>query len=226
VVAVTGGVRGLGEEQLDDSDGKTDEPEATAGDRPDYLAAPAKPDRRLRPLLVAVSVVAVLGLVGTGVFAAKWNGLRHGRDAQNQASSTARQFLLALTNFDGRTVNADFDRILTYAAPNSDFAKSAQSFFGSDVRQALQTKQAASQGQIRNLFVQSVTGATADVYAVIDQTIFNNSLKQPEADTLRVDVTLVQASGLWRVSEVTVLQAPPVATSPLTGSTPTTAAGG
>ena len=77
---------------------------------------------------------------------------------------------------------------------------------------------------MRSLFVQSVQGSTADVYAVLDQTIFNNSLKQPEADELRVDVTLQLVNGLWRVSQVTVLQAPPVATSPLAGPSPTTTA--
>jgi hypothetical protein len=218
VVAVTEGVRVLGEERPDDVGQPSEQP---AG--PEAPPPVARPGRASR-LVVVLAVVALAGVVGTVLFAAKWNGLRHRQDAQHQAASTARQFLLALTNFDGRTVNADFDRILSFAAPNSDFAKSAQSFFGSSVRQALQTKQAASQGQMRSLFVQSVQGSTADIYAVLDQTIFNNSLKQPEADELRVDVTLQLVNGLWRVSQVTVLQAPPVATSPLAGPSPTTTA--
>ncbi len=218
---MTGGVRVLGE-------GSPADPSAGAG--PDEAAEPAQQPmpssarRRWgrRGLQVGLAVVAVLGLAGTAIFAAKWNGLRHRQDSEHQAQSVARQFLTALTNFDARTVDADFGRIISFAADNSDFAHQAQSTFNSDLGRAFKAKQASSRGEIHFLFVQGVTGSTADVYAVVDQTIFNNSMKAPASDEIRVDVTLRKAKGVWRVSELTVLQAPPVAGTPLTGPTSTT----
>jgi hypothetical protein len=186
------------------------------------LASSARRRSGRRSVLIVFAAVAVLGLAGTAVFAAKWNTLRHRQDAQHQAQGVARQFLIALTNFDARTADADFGRIISFAADNSDFAHQAQSTFNSDLARAFKTKQASSRGEIHFLFVQSVSGSTADVYAVVDQTIFNNSMKAPAADEIRVDVTLQRVKGLWRVSELTVLQAPPVAGTPLTGPTSTT----
>ena len=43
----------------------------------------------------------------------------------------------------------------------------------------------------------------------------------PEADELRIDLTLVSKGGHWRVSEVNVLQAPPVASPTTTTTAPT-----
>ena len=207
-------------------------PDATEAGGPDTPSAAPVADAASQPpvparsgrgvLLLIVALVALLGLVGTAVFASKWNGLRHRQDAQHQAETVARQFLTALTNFDATTVDADFGRIISFAADNSDFAHQAQSTFNSDLGRAFKTKQASSRGEIHFLFVQGVSGTTADVYAVVDQTIFNNSMKAPAADEIRVDVTLQKVKGLWRVSELTVLQAPPVAGTPLTGPTSTT----
>ena len=197
-------------------------PDQLADGPPDERAPAAPAQRRPRAALAIVALVALLGIVGTAVFALKWNNLRHRQDAQHQAEGVARQFLTALTNFDARTVDADFGRILSFAADNSDFAHQAQSTFNSDLNQALKAKQASTRGEIHYLFVQGVHGGTADVYAVVDLTTFNNSLKAPSVDEMRVDVTLQRIKGLWRVSELTVLQAPPVAGTPLTGPTSTT----
>jgi hypothetical protein len=231
VVAVTGGIRVLGE-GTPESDPETsregDQLESPhIGAEPGPPApAPAPAGRGGRALLAGVALVALLGLVGTAVFASMWNGLRHRDDTQHQVEGVGRQFLIALTNFDARTVDSDFARILSFAADNSHFAQQAQSTFNSDLGRAFKAKQASSRGEIHYLFVQGVHGTTADVYAVIDQTIFNNSMKAPVADEIRADVTLQRVKGLWRVSELTVLQAPPVAGTPLTGPTPTTLPGG
>ena len=176
--------------------------------------------RWLTPLL---AVVAVLGLVGTVVFASAWSNVKHAQASQTAVRQTSRDFLLALTTFDGKSVDADFNRIQGFAT--GDFASQAQKFFGSDVRQAMQQVQASSRGQIRYLFVEDLRGDTASVYAVVDQTILNNKFTSPEADVLRIELTMQRVRGAWRVSEVTVLQAPPVNVSPLTAPPTTTAPG-
>jgi hypothetical protein len=166
-------------------------------------------------LVPVLAIVAAIGLVGTVGFGVAWAGLHGQQRTRTEVEALSRKFLLALTNFQASTIDADFNRIQSYAT--GDFAKQAQSFFGSDIRQAMQQVAASSRGQIRYLFTEDLHGSTASVYAVVDQTIINNKFKTPEPDELRLDLTLQHTDAVWRVSEVTVLQGPPVANSPLTG---------
>ncbi len=154
-------------------------------------------------LLVLLSVASTIAAVAFGV---AWSGLNSQKNQQASAERVARDFLLALTNFDGQTVDADFTRISTYAT--GDFAKQEKSFFGSNIRQALEQAQAQSRGQVRDIFTESMSGGEVNIFAVVDQTYANSHLAAPATDTLRLDLTLVETSAGWRISEVTVLQAP------------------
>lgn len=171
-----------------------------------------------RGLVLGLAIVAILGLLGSIGFGVAWWRADAAGHRSQEARNTTRDFLLALTNFDAATVDADFARIQSYAT--GDFANQAQQFFGSQVRQALKEVQASSRGEVRSLYVESQSGNRASVFGVVDQTIINRKFTAPEADELRIDVTLVQVGGHWRVSEVNVLQAPPVA-SPLPTTTTT-----
>jgi hypothetical protein len=153
-----------------------------------------------------LAVIACLGVAFAILFGIWWNGQRVQAGDRAAAQRTGQNFLIALTNFDSRTINSDFGRITSYAT--GDFAKQAQQFFGPQIRQQLEASQAASRGQISSLYVQSANGHNASVYAVVDQTIVNNKFNAPQADELRVVLTLNKVSAGWRVGEVTVLQAP------------------
>jgi hypothetical protein len=159
-----------------------------------------------RWLVGVLAVIAGLGVAFAVMFGLWWNGMRVQADNRAAAQRTAQNFLIALTNFDSRSINSDFSRITSYAT--GDFAKQAQQFFGPQIRQQLEASQAASRGQISSLYVQSASGDNASVYAVVDQTIVNNKFNAPQADELRFVLTLNKRSAGWRVGEVTVLQAP------------------
>ena len=153
-----------------------------------------------------LAVIAGIGVAFAILFGIWWNGARVQNANRAAAEQTGRNFLIALTNFDSRTVNADFRRITSYAT--GDFAKQAQQFFGPQIRQQLEATQAQSRGEISSIYVQSATSNSASVYAVVDQTIVNRNFNAPQADELRVVLTLNKLSAGWRVGEVTVLQAP------------------
>ncbi|GAC1313737.1 MAG: hypothetical protein NVSMB12_05790 [Acidimicrobiales bacterium] len=174
--------------------------------------APTDRPERGRPsaLMVALAVVALAGLVGTAVFWSKWHALDRHAGAQTAVTATATDFLKALTNFDASTIDADFNRVEGYAVGN--FKTQAAQFFSSDVRKALAKVQAVSRGQIRDLYVESLKGDRASVYASVDQTIANINFKAPEQDELRIVVNMTKLPQGWRVSDVTVLQAPAVPT--------------
>jgi hypothetical protein len=173
-----------------------------------------------RWLVRVLAVIAGLGVAFAILFGIWWNGMRVQADNRAAAQRTAQNFLVALTNFDSRTVNADFKRITSYAT--GDFAKQAQQFFGPQIRQQLEATQAQSRGEISSIYVQSASSNTASVYAVIDQTIVNRNFNAPQADELRIVLTMNKINAGWRVGEVTVLQAP-ASNSGAAGSTPTPA---
>ena len=166
--------------------------------------------------MLALAVVAALGIAGTVTFEQKWSGLNGRQQAAAQARQSASTFLVALTNFDAKSVDHDFARITAMAT--GPFARQASQFFNSSIRQQLENVLASSRGQVRSLYVQSVGGGQATVYAVVDQLYVNRTLSAPQSDVLRVVVQLTENGGAWKIADVTVLEGPSL-TSPSPGST-------
>jgi hypothetical protein len=173
--------------------------------------------------------LAALALAGSGAavtFGLKWSQLSGQAGQATTVRRVASTFLTQLTTFKPTTVDADFGALLTFAT--GDFATQANQFFGTNIRQQLEQAQAESEGQIRNLYVQSLSGGKAEVYGVVDQTYTNDTIAkgggQPVADVLRVVLDLTQVSGDWKISEVSVLQAPGAAgtssSAPVPGANP------
>lgn len=176
--------------------------------------------RWLVPVLMVVTAVSI---VLTIAFAMAWSNL----DAQQNTRATVRRvasdFLLALTNFRPTTVDSDFRTISTYAT--GDFAKQSNQFFGSNIRQELETAQASSEGQLRYIYIQSLEGNKASVYAEVDQTYANAKVTTPVADVLQVALAMVDTQSGWKISEVSVLQ-PPASPSTPTGNAGSATGGG
>lgn len=183
------------------------------------VAAVADSPPRARSVLRRIGVFGLVGLLGTLVFGTLWLlEVREDRQAET-AEDTARDFVIALTNFDGDTINDDFDRIESYAT--DDFVEDLDRFFDAETRQALATVKASSRGQIRHLYLQSFEDGRARFFAVVDQTIANSKLPAPQSDELRLEFGLRETGGNWRVYDLRVLQAPPATVAGGVG-TPTT----
>jgi hypothetical protein len=155
-------------------------------------------------VFLVVCLVALAGVAGTVGFGLAWSNGNAQQTGEAQAKATASTFLTALTNFDAKSIDADFSRITGMATGN--FSNQANKFFGSSIRQKLQTALATSRGQIRDIYVESYGGGQASVYSVIDQVYANNTSKTPRSDVLRVVVNLTQQPAGWKVSNVTVLE--------------------
>lgn len=177
-------------------------------------------------------MLALVGLIGTIGFGLAWLGARSsgseagtaGDGAPAAVLRSARGFSEDLTNFDGATIDDDFDAITDRAT--GEFRSQADQFFSSDVRSQLKKAQASSRGEIRSAYVQSVDGDRATVFVVVDQTIANNASPQPQADTLRMELGLVRQGEVWKVERVSVLTAPSGgSTDAGSGSSPITGGG-
>ncbi|HVB93580.1 MAG TPA: hypothetical protein VND67_04615 [Acidimicrobiales bacterium] len=173
---------------------------------------------------IVVLVIAILGVVGTAVFGHAWATLNNQAGQQAQVRTVTNNFLLALTNFDAKSVDADFNKIQRYAT--GSFATQSNQFFGSTIRSQLEAALASSRGQIRSQFVQSINGNKASVYSVVDQTYVNNKMTSPSADELQIQTDLTLTGSGWKVSNVTVLNNSGAGSgtgSSSSSSTPTTA---
>ncbi|HWF23115.1 MAG TPA: hypothetical protein VG226_13255 [Acidimicrobiales bacterium] len=155
-------------------------------------------------VFIVVCLIALAGVAGTVGFGLAWSSGNTQQAGANQAKATASAFLVALTNFDAKSIDADFSKITNMAT--GTFSSQANKFFGSDIRQKLETALATSRGQIRDIYVESYGGGQASVYSVIDQVYANNTNKTPQSDVLRVVVNLTQRPQGWKVSNVTVLE--------------------
>ncbi len=157
---------------------------------------------RSRP--IGLVVLAVAGLVGTVVFAVLW-ATKGGSGQQDPAVLAAsRSFLNDLTNFNAKSIDADFSSITAMAT--GSFSNQAKQFFNSAIRTELEAALAQSQGQIRNIYEQSDSGNQASVYAVVDQVYVNNKITTPQSDVLRILVNLQKVGGKWKISDVTTLE--------------------
>jgi hypothetical protein len=188
----------------DDSDGR------------DHGTARPGSNRSPRPrggLVIGVGALAVLGLIGTLVFAVLWAGASGSGGSDPAMVGAARSFLTDLTNFDAKSVDADFSSINAMAT--GTFSSQATKFFNSSIRSELESALAESRGQIRSLYVQTDNGTSASVYAVVDQVYVNNKISTPQSDVLRILVNLAKVGPSWKISDVTV---PEGATPASTGS--------
>jgi hypothetical protein len=154
-----------------------------------------------------VSLLAVAGLAGTLVFGVLYATKGGGGPTQDPTVvGASRTFLTDFFNFNAKTVDTDFDAVTSMAT--GAFSTQAQQFFNTSIRKALEQALAESRGQIRALYVESENGTqtSASIYAVIDQTYVNNKFPSPQSDVVRLTADLRKVNGVWKISNVTVLE--------------------
>ncbi len=176
-----------------------------ASDKEEVPKISTKKRRSLLKLYaIALTAISLVAIVLAALFFTAYANDQHQLSQSVVVRQVSTNFLIALTNFNPKTVDSDLTTLGTYATGN--FKKQATQFFGSNIRQALEVTSAASRGQVRNLYVQSLSGNSSTVYAVVDQTYVNNKMSTPSADVLRLSIDLTQQpGGRWLISDVTVL---------------------
>lgn len=148
----------------------------------------------------------ILAVGAAGTFGTLWWEERAEDARRRDVEATAAGFLLALTNFDAATIDADVQEIRSYAI--GGFADEVEQTFDADRLAAIRESQASSSGELRSVFVQELGRDSATVFAVVDETISNASSPVPRQDVLRVEVDLIETGSGWKVSRVQILQSP------------------
>lgn len=151
-------------------------------------------------------VLCALALAAAIVFFLLWQQERSAAQARAEMRSQADRFVTALTNFSAETIDDDAARIKSFAV--GDFAKEAEAFFGDKAVAAIEEAGAVSEGEIESMFVQELEDDSGSVFAVVSETVTNSQRAQPQTDTLRLEVGMIETSSGWKVNRVDVLQSP------------------
>jgi hypothetical protein len=157
-------------------------------------------------LFLVVIGAAVLFFVLWRQAVADRNAAQRADRDRAEVASTATDFLNALTNFKGTTIEQDVARIKGFAVDG--FASQVDQFFGPAAVSALRKAHAESVGRVQRVFIESLSGDEADVFAVVDETITNSSTSSPKAQTLRIEMGMIHAASGWKVNRVDILQSP------------------
>jgi len=195
-----------------DTMGAMDAPELIEGEpiepAPDDDAADWRPGplRRVLRARALPWMLAVLSLASAGTFGLLWQRSQAAEHRRTEVTATADRFLAALTNFRGTTIHADVARIRGFAV--GDFASQVDQFFGPTTTQAIQRANAASTSHVRSVFVESLSGSTATVFGVVDESVTSTASPAPRAEVLRLEIGMIETSTGWKVDHVDILQSP------------------
>ncbi|HEY8057560.1 MAG TPA: hypothetical protein VID94_02360 [Acidimicrobiales bacterium] len=164
----------------------------------------ARRDDGVRVRELVLLAVAVLGIAGTVFFGVRWKELDDAEAQRTEVEDAAGQFLNDLFEWDGTTIDDDFDRILDHAT--GEFAEEAQATFNDDdIRQSLRENRAGSRMDELDTFTRSIEGDEARVFAVVDQTAANQEFPEGRADTVRIEIGMTRVDGEWKVFDVNVI---------------------
>jgi hypothetical protein len=148
-------------------------------------------------------VLFAVAFVTAAVFAWLWYQGRGSDSGQPQVKQTATEFVVALTNFRAETIDQDVARIKGFAV--GDFASQVDQVFGPNFFQQAKKAKVVSTGRIRSVFVQSLSGGSASVFAVVDET-FQNATESPRTEVVRFNIMLIDTKDGWKVESVELLQ--------------------
>lgn len=168
---------------------------------------------RLRPDLRSIArsrtlpwALFALALAAALLLLFLWRGERSEDRRQAEVAATARSFLRALTTFSADTIERDVEEIRSFAT--GAFAEEVDATFSEDRIADIREANVESSGEIQDVFVQSISGVEATVFAVARETVRNDETPEGRSDLLRVASDLVETAEGWKVSSVEVLQSP------------------
>jgi Mce-associated membrane protein len=139
------------------------------------------------------------------VFATMWAPLYSEARERDEVRLAATELALRLTTFDGENIEEWVSEMQDLST--GEYSEQITTIFDQNLRDALREADAVSRGEVvdDNLFVQSLDGDEARVFAVVRQTIANEELEDPVQDELRMQIDMTLVDGEWLTSDVSVL---------------------
>jgi Mce-associated membrane protein len=151
-------------------------------------------------------LLLVLALIAATTFGILWQRERSKGDEEDELRAQATEFIGDLTSISADTAQADADAIKEWAV--GDFADEAEVFYGQKAIDAVVDAEATTEGEIQELFVQSLSEGEGSVFAVVDYTVTNAGTEEPKTDTVRLSIEMIDSDAGWKVNSVRLLESP------------------
>jgi hypothetical protein len=148
----------------------------------------------------------VIALVAATTFGILWQRERSKGAEEDELRAQATAFIGDLTSVSADTAQADADAIKEWAV--GDFADEAEVFYGQKAIDAVVDAEATTEGEIQELFVQSLSEGEGSVFAVVDYTVTNAGTEEPKTDTVRLSIEMIDTERGWKVNSVRLLESP------------------
>ena len=148
----------------------------------------------------------VLALVAAATFGTLWQESRSEENAEDELRAQATEFIDDLTSISAETAEADAEAIREWAV--GDFGDEAEVFYGQEAIDAVVEAEATTEGEIEELFVQSLADGEGSVFAVVNYTVTNAGTEEPKTDTVRLSIEMIESEAGWKVNSVRLLESP------------------
>lgn len=172
----------------------TDDPAAHSPTLPE----PAAPARTRSVLPWAVAMVAVAVALFSTV---QWLGLQGEADDRRDVALASTAFLADLLNWDAGDGMDDTVTALR-AQGTGRFLAQAEDLFGGPLGDELEVAAATSEGAVEDLFVQSIEGDRAEVFAIVQQSVSSTVTSGSERTIRQVILQLERVEGTWRIENL------------------------
>jgi hypothetical protein len=160
----------------------------------------------LSPVCVACGVTAHLDVTTARAGASLPSSTTLSSPATNivAAEGVARDFMLALTNFDARSVNQSVARLQNDSTPR--LALEASEFFGTSTMAELSSLNTESVGSITGLTADLARSGEAEVQVTVGEVLTDDrSSPTTRVSRLIARLSLGYTSGGWHVSALSIL---------------------
>jgi len=153
-----------------------------------------------------------LALTAAVTFGFLWQEAQSTANAEDELRAQATEFIGDLMSISAETAEADADAIKQWAV--GDFADEAEVFYGQEAIDAVVELDATTEGEIRELFIQSLEDGEGSVFAVVDHTVTNSTTDEPKTDTVRMSIEMIESEDGWKVNRVRIFESPGAQPSP------------
>lgn len=164
--------------------------------------------RTIYPWVILLSgwLVAAGVMVLALVFVALGGPLQAEAREREAVRVTASALAQHLTTFEGAAI--DDWLAATQAQATPAYAAEVEELFDAELRATLRGSDTRAEGELVDVFVQSIGEEQASAFAVVHQTVVNDRLDEPVEETLRMEISLRQGERGWLAAGVEVMPAP------------------
>jgi Mce-associated membrane protein len=126
------------------------------------------------------------------------------RDRRDEVVQASERFALALSSYDYRHLDADFDRVRSMST--AGFREEFEDLLGGPTfADALRASEAVSTARVQTgPLVGSLAEDEARTFTVVEQRITNKDTPEPRAVRTRVELYLVKTTQGWKIDRVSV----------------------